>query len=636
MPPRPADLIHRKFIGLHVDLLRLSQSEREAVLRMLGQLQSRLLAKMSTQIPLPGFGTYNQQRAMALYRTTDAMIAQTYSQIAVSHDSTLLNVAGFQSQQALAQVNGVIKAPLLTVGLPPEQLKALVNDDLVDGRPARYWWDQQATTLKTRYRDEIRQGAFAGETQAQLKQRIQGTKARNYQDGIMAVTGKQADALIRTSLISVANAARHETFVANDDVLDGEEWSATLDDRTCPICGALDGQAWTFQGDPIGPTEKSYPGPPPQHFNCRCALIPILKSWEDVVRDVGLDEKEGAKIDALGEQIPPNMRESMGGPVAGTMDYKTWLGLQDEATQLDILGKKRFDLWKRDLIDVQDLVDQQNRPLTLAQIQARAHVEAPPPPAPEIEIPVTPTVPIVNEPPPPAQVKRFEMRISTAPIRKVQPNQKAASSVSMRVDYQDGTKAIFKPKSGEEPKLRREIEAGTYYRREAVAYDVAKIMKLTDLVPETTVKTIKGELGSVQAWVPNARTAHELDAIVQYGRSQDDLHRAILFDAVMGNSDRHGGNWMVREADGKIALIDHGLTLPRGPRWLRIGFIEGLKAQRARIPEELKRGWKKNWPKIEKTLKAAGIEPDAIVQARKRLDHILQKTTTWRDLESPR
>lgn len=373
MPPL-AQVIADRFLGQQVNLLRLSASERDKVFTMLGALQARLLSTMDSQIPLPGFETFTQNRLNALYQLTDKLIQQQYGQIGTLHTNTLLDVSGFQGSQALKIINAVIGVPLMTVGVTAAAMKALVNDDLVDGRPASYWWQQQAATLQTRYRDEIRQGVFAGETLGQLKQRIRGTKAQNFQDGLMALTSRNADALIRTSLLSVANAARYETLKANDDVLDGQQWMATLDDRTCPICQALDAQSWDFDGAKMGDTQQDFPGPPPQHFNCRCTLVPVLKSWAQLQRDAGQDDKLGKKLDAIERKIGPGTRASMDGQVSGKMTYEDWLKQQDVSMQRDILGAKRFDLWQQGLVDVQDLVTQQNRPLNLDQIKARAAI----------------------------------------------------------------------------------------------------------------------------------------------------------------------------------------------------------------------------------------------------------------------
>jgi SPP1 gp7 family putative phage head morphogenesis protein len=44
------------------------------------------------------------------------------------------------------------------------------------------------------------------------------------------------------------------------------EWIAALDERTCPVCGALDGKVFKF-----GDSQDI----PPAHPNCRCSIAPV-------------------------------------------------------------------------------------------------------------------------------------------------------------------------------------------------------------------------------------------------------------------------------------------------------------------------------------------------------------------------
>ncbi|MBQ8363745.1 MAG: minor capsid protein, partial [Thermoguttaceae bacterium] len=81
------------------------------------------------------------------------------------------------------------------------------------------------------------------------------------------VSRNSARTVARTIINGVSNAARAETLFANDDVIDGIEFLATLDARTSHICGALDGTVW--RGDEMKRARR-----PPLHPNCRSTLIP--------------------------------------------------------------------------------------------------------------------------------------------------------------------------------------------------------------------------------------------------------------------------------------------------------------------------------------------------------------------------
>ena len=629
MPPI-GPLLADRFVGHDVNLLRLSESERETTFRMLGQLQTSLLDKMAGQIPLPGFGTFNQRKTQALFTLTDRLIQQRYGQIAQEHQSGLVDLAEFESARTRQLVNGQVGVALLTVGVPFSTLKALANDDLVEGRPAKEWWAQQSDNLRGRFQQTIRQGIFAGETLGQLQQRVRGTKARNFQDGVMAVTARNAEALIRTSVLSVANAARYETLKANDDVIGGFQALVTLDARTSELCMARSGNAWDLDGNPVNAETKiPFPGPPPWHFNCRTVLVPVLKSWEQLIAEAKGDETLGKKLDRIEGKIGKGTQASMDGQVAADLTYDAWLKDRPEDVQIDALGRGRWQLWRRGLIDLPDLIDQTGRPVTLDELKAQAGVER---------------LQDLNKPGPISEPSAHDLIIPEARAEdNPLPEQRALASkavVSLKrnpssgangskiVTFVDETKGVFKPLAMEETDLRRGIQ--NYYLREAIATDVAAIVRYNDLVPTTAVTTIRKEPGSIQSFVTGAKAAVELDKTEMFGASQRDIRRGILFDAVLGNTDRHARNWMIAD-EGKLVLIDHGLMLSTKNTHLRIGLLAGLdQVQRGRaIPENMKTPWRTAWPKIMAAMTARGIEPEAIRLAKQRLDRILKPGTTW-------
>jgi SPP1 gp7 family putative phage head morphogenesis protein len=632
--PAIAEQVADRFIGHDVDLLRLAESERETIFRMLGQLQTSLLDKMQGQIPLPGFETYSQRQTQALFTLTDKLIAQKYGQISREHQSTLVDLAEFESERTRRLVNAQVGVALLSVGVPFSTLKALANDDLVEGRPAKEWWSQQSDNLRGRFQQTIRQGVFAGETLGQLQQRVRGTKARNFQDGIMAITSRNAEALIRTSVQSVANAARHATFTANDDVLAGFQALVTLDTRTSELCMARSGFAWDLDGNPLNEDTKiPFPGPPPWHFNCRTTLVPVLKSWEQLEKDAKGDEDLGKKLDRVEDKLDKGTQASMDGQVAADLTYDEWLKGRSEEAQIEALGRGRWQLWRRNLIALNELVDQRGHPVTLDELKARAGVESlanlntwkASSGTPDEDTIIPEARPEDN--PLPAQ-----RELASLAVASLKRNPKSGANGSKIVTFVDASKGVFKPLALEEADLRPGIE--NYYTREALATDIAAIVRYNDLVPTTAVTTLRKEPGSIQAFVTGARAAFELDGTEMFGSSQRDVRRAILFDAILGNTDRHARNWMVSD-EGKLVLIDHGLMLSTQNQYLKIGLLRGLDAaQRKRaIPENMKLPWRSAWPKMQAAFEARGIEPAAIRLAKQRLDRILKPGTTWASVE---
>ena len=112
--------------------------------------------------------------------------------------------------------------------------------------------------------------------------------------------------------------------------------------------------------------------------------------------------------------------------------------------------------------------------------------------------------------------------------------------------------AIFKSKCGECPNLRDGIN--TLYNREVLVYELDQLFNLT-LVPETVYKTVEGEIGSAQKWIND--TCNSCNMIAQ-NRIGAEIYRAKIFDYLISNTDRHGGNFFFKK--NHLLLIDNGCT----------------------------------------------------------------------------
>lgn len=117
--------------------------------------------------------------------------------------------------------------------------------------------EMSARTVK-RIEGAIRLGYAQGETTAQVLQRVRGTRAAGFRDGIMANVKRDAEAITRTALQHAASVAREMVWAENDDVIAKIRITATLDDRTSTICRSLDGQEYQIDEGPR----------PPFHVNC--------------------------------------------------------------------------------------------------------------------------------------------------------------------------------------------------------------------------------------------------------------------------------------------------------------------------------------------------------------------------------
>ncbi len=87
---------------------------------------------------------------------------------------------------------------------------------------------------------------------------------RNLFLGLVAV---QSFILVGNAVNTTMNEARTDVIEANSEELEIEQvqWTAILDEATCPDCEALDGEVFPYD---------DYPDCP-YHANCRCEVVPI-------------------------------------------------------------------------------------------------------------------------------------------------------------------------------------------------------------------------------------------------------------------------------------------------------------------------------------------------------------------------
>jgi SPP1 gp7 family putative phage head morphogenesis protein len=234
----------------------------------------------------------------------------------------------------------------------PGVLKALVTETPIVGETLADSWDRLTVQAADRIQREIRVGIAEGQSIPDIARRIRGSPDLAGTDGAFAGTVRDAETLARTSSVHVSSQARAEVYKANSDYLKGEQWIATLDLRTCPVCGARDGQMFDVGSGPV----------PPAHPNCRCGRIPVVKS----LRELGI---KGAR------DWSSSTRASMDGEVSDSVTYSEWLGGLSRDELSEALGPTRARLFTDGELSLNRMVGQSGRALTLEQIAIREGIE---------------------------------------------------------------------------------------------------------------------------------------------------------------------------------------------------------------------------------------------------------------------
>jgi len=331
-------------IAHSINLIRLQGGFIKAVQVILDDLEADLVKKLTDGRELTSFG---RQRLLDLLAETRSMIASAHIDARAAVD--IDGLAQVEAQFTRTTVAAAI-ADKLTVGLPNAAvMRALASEVLIQGAPSADWWARQAGDTAFRFAGAIRTGVAQGETNAQIVARVRG---KADMPGVIEVSRRNAEALVRSSVQTVANTARLEVFKANADVINGVRQLSTLDGRTTDICVAYSGGQWDLEGKPLPGTKLPFNGGPPRHWNCRSVLSPIVAPIK------GLD-------------FGPTTRASMDGPVSADLSFADWLQKKPAAFADDLLGKGRAQLWRDKKITLAQLLDQRGRPLTLAELQEK-------------------------------------------------------------------------------------------------------------------------------------------------------------------------------------------------------------------------------------------------------------------------
>jgi SPP1 gp7 family putative phage head morphogenesis protein len=382
-----SDKIADRFTARQVMTERFKGSIRIRVRTALRKLERELLADIAMIDPTGSRSALVQQRRLEkLLKQTQETIRRGLRHVRGVAEADLVDYAGAEVQYTVAQINKLIGAEVLTTAVAPELLREIAGKSLIHGAPSKTWWKRQAPAIQNRFADQMRNGVLRGESTAKLGRRVRGTKAAGYKDGMFALTRRQAETLARTAVQHVQNSARLAVFEKNDDVVKAIQWVATMDLRTTEICLGLHGLQWR-QADhsPIGHSQ-SFPGPT-AHWNCRSTQIPVLKSFSELSKKGAIKtggrrtdiakiwEKEAKAAGLTSKQIARSKRfarASMNGQIARDLDMNTWLKRRSFAEQSKLLGPSRARLFRDGKITLRDLIDQNNRPLTLSQLGASA------------------------------------------------------------------------------------------------------------------------------------------------------------------------------------------------------------------------------------------------------------------------
>lgn len=350
--PSVNDLLLDATVRHQVYLQRYSTATVNKIIALLNRTDADLVAQILKRDPTATTGTWSRKRLDVLLTEVRKINRDLYAQVERATRREMRALASYEAGFQQRLLSSTIPVTLDIVTPAAEQLASAVLSRPFQGRLLSEWVSGLEAGTFARLRDQLRIGYVEGESIDTMVRRIRGTRINQYKDGVLEISRRGAQAMVRTAINHTANTAKEELFKANEDVIKSVRWVSTLDGRTSQICIGLDGKVF-----PVKQGRR-----PPAHINCRSTTVPVTKSF----RELGVDADE----------VAPGTRASMDGQVPDDVTYGDWLGKQSAGFQDDVLGVTKGRLFRRGGLDVRAFVDRNTGQVWNLQELARREAEA--------------------------------------------------------------------------------------------------------------------------------------------------------------------------------------------------------------------------------------------------------------------
>lgn len=345
-----------------VDVHRYAVGVVQRMVAVLNRTDAALAAKLAEALLQMERDSFTVDRLDALLTSVRELNRQAYSGVLSGLEGELRELADVEAAYQTATLRGAVPAVVQlrfpVAGVSAEQVYAAALSRPFQGRLLRDWARALEAGRLDAVRNAVRDGFVQGKTTSEIVQKIRGTRALRFADGVLERSRRDVATVVQTALSHTAQTARQALVDANADLVKAVRWVSTLDSRTSPMCRVRDGLTYTAEAHkPIGHHVPWGAGPGRLHFNCRSVSVPVLKSW----RELGIDADE----------LPAGTRASMDGQVPADLTYGQWLARQSAERQDAILGPERGKLLRAGKVTVDKFTDDRGRWLTLAELRRR-------------------------------------------------------------------------------------------------------------------------------------------------------------------------------------------------------------------------------------------------------------------------
>lgn len=253
-----------------LDLIKLLEKKADKDSKPILQAYKRALtetreeiAKLYVKFAVDGKLKMSKQQRYTYLKQLEkqlAELAKELGNIDLEHTTKILSEIYKESYYTTAfTIDKGIETTLNFALLNPKMVEAAVNVP-IEGKmfSDRIWNNKEL--LVNRVRLSVERGIIQGHSIDKLARDIKNN---------FGSSAYESQRLIRTEMAKVVSQAQDNIY-KESGVVQKVLWDATLDKKTSEKCASLDGKIFDIDSD--------YPKPP-NHPNCRCCLIPVVKGW---------------------------------------------------------------------------------------------------------------------------------------------------------------------------------------------------------------------------------------------------------------------------------------------------------------------------------------------------------------------
>lgn len=342
------------------DLEQLDAEVVAMIIATLEAVQKDIAARLSAEAAgLAKLSTWRHEQDEALNAWADEVLAGARATITgtVSEASIMAATASLAAYNAMLSLEGLATNVKIVV-LTSAQILSWFQETPLGAAGLEYWVETALDNgVKQSILAALRKVAVEGKGTAEAVRRVIVAAS----DAGFEITRREAITITRTFIQTANINAQEAVYRANEGLLKGYQYVATLDTHTCPLCLFADGTIYKL--DEQRPTL-------PRHPRCRCVMTPVAKSWRDFGVDIDDLEavarpwtiREPGPIGAGGRKI-----ENFG---QTTENYSGWwASLSEKDKAKTAIGPVRRKLLESGAVNWDDMWDRATgNPKTLLQM----------------------------------------------------------------------------------------------------------------------------------------------------------------------------------------------------------------------------------------------------------------------------